>query len=174
MIVAPELFTPSKALEALRIADAALRAPLGMKTLDPSDSQYRGDYENSNDSTDQAIAKGWNVSIIRRRIWTQLMAIIQYHQGPEWGFPLGWFLMAYLKFDRLAGEGKSVSFTPAYFWVSVLTAFPLQSPTKTMHYISNILRNLARHIENDPWRGLPELTNSSECPLSLVWFCLLR
>lgn len=68
MIVAPELFTPSKALEALRIADAVLRAPLGMKTLDPSDSQYRGDYENSNDSTDQAIAKGWNVSIIRRRI----------------------------------------------------------------------------------------------------------
>ncbi|KIR80314.1 glycogen debranching enzyme [Cryptococcus gattii EJB2] len=125
MIVAPELFTPSKALEALRIADAVLRAPLGMKTLDPSDSQYRGDYENSNDSTDQAIAKGWN-----------------YHQGPEWGFPLGWFLMAYLKFDRLAGEGKS-------------------SPTKTMHYISNILRNLARHIENDPWRGLPELTNSN-------------
>lgn len=62
MIVAPELFTPTRAMNALRLADDALRAPLGMKTLDPSDSQYRPDYDNSNDGTDQAVAKGWNVS----------------------------------------------------------------------------------------------------------------
>ena len=31
-----------------------------------------------------------------------------------------------------------------------------------MHYISNILLKHAEHINSDPWRGLPELTNNSE------------
>jgi glycogen debranching enzyme len=60
MTVAPELFDPKHALNALEVADNILRAPLGMKTLDSSDRQYRGNYDNSNDSDDPHIAKGLN------------------------------------------------------------------------------------------------------------------
>lgn len=41
MCVAPELFTPERALGALEIADQVLRGPTGMATLDPSDLNYR-------------------------------------------------------------------------------------------------------------------------------------
>jgi glycogen debranching enzyme len=86
---APELFTPERAMIALKLADKHLKAPLGMRTLDPADSAYRGAYHNSNDSDDQAIAKGWN-----------------YHQGPAWLWPSGDFALAWLHFDQLAGDGK--------------------------------------------------------------------
>ena len=89
---APELFEPEHALGALRLADQVLRAPLGMKTLDPIDMQYRPNYDNSNDSDDFLTAKGRN-----------------YHQGPEWGWPLGYFLRAYLYFDTKIGAGAKVS-----------------------------------------------------------------
>jgi len=123
MTVAPELFEPEHALGALRLADRILRSPLGMKTLDPSDSQYRGNYDNSNDSDDPAIAKGRN-----------------YHQGPEWGWPLGFFLRAYLHFDVKAGKGK-------------------EDPQETLHYLHTLLLPARRHVATDPWAGLPELTN---------------
>ncbi|GMF02307.1 unnamed protein product [Ambrosiozyma monospora] len=49
-----------------------------MKTLDPSDFNYRPYYENSIDNDDFATSKGRN-----------------YHQGPEWCWCLGYFLRAY-------------------------------------------------------------------------------
>ncbi len=60
MTVAPELFDPEHALGALKLADQYLRGPLGMKTLDAIDLQYRPYYDNANDGTDASIAKGWN------------------------------------------------------------------------------------------------------------------
>ncbi len=65
MTVAPELFDAQQGLAALKLADKVLRAPLGIKTLDPSDLQYRPVYDNSNDSTDAAIAKGLNYHNVR-------------------------------------------------------------------------------------------------------------
>ncbi|KAF7796344.1 hypothetical protein EIP86_007521 [Pleurotus ostreatoroseus] len=123
MTVAPELFDAEHALYALQLADKVLRGPLGMKTLDPEDMQYRPYYDNANDGTDPAIAKGLN-----------------YHNGPEWGWPLGYFLQAYLYFDTKVGSGK-------------------EDPTHTLHYLLRLLLTPRRHIQNDPWAGIPELTN---------------
>ncbi|KAG2039901.1 glycoside hydrolase family 13 protein [Suillus americanus] len=123
MTVAPELFHAQHALQALRLADQVLRSPLGMKTLDPRDMQYRPQYDNSNDTTDRCVAKGLN-----------------YHNGPEWGWPLGYFLRAYLYFDTRCGAGK-------------------EDTTQTLHYLHKILLTPKHHIQTDPWAGIPELTN---------------
>lgn len=82
--VAPELFEFHHAQTALRNADTILRGPLGMRTLDPEDWNYRPFYENGVDSTDYATAKGFN-----------------YHQGPEWVWQFGVFLRAILTIEKL-------------------------------------------------------------------------
>ncbi|GAA5876001.1 hypothetical protein JCM3774_002310 [Rhodotorula dairenensis] len=125
MAVAPELFTPELALGALKVLEANLVGPLGVKTLDPADPDYRPNYDNSNDSDDWHVAKGRN-----------------YHQGPEWVWPMGYFLRAYLTFDTLAGAGRT-------------------DPTSTFHHIYEHLSRHRAHISSDPWAGLPELTNEN-------------
>ncbi|KAJ5887595.1 Glycogen debranching enzyme [Penicillium taxi] len=84
MSVAPEIFTPAKALTALSIADSTILGPVGVATLDPSDLNYRPYYNNSEDSTDFSTSKGRN-----------------YHQGPEWVWQRGYYLRALLHFDLL-------------------------------------------------------------------------
>lgn len=85
MAVAPALFAahPAEAAGAVRTAQRLLCGPLGMRTLDPDDWAYRGDYHNGDDSTDRAVAGGFN-----------------YHQGPEWLWPFGCFLQALIRFGQ--------------------------------------------------------------------------
>ncbi|PVU86318.1 hypothetical protein BB560_006755 [Smittium megazygosporum] len=81
MVVAPELFDPKKARDCLHLVRSELQGPIGMRTLDPSDMQYRPYYDNTNDSDDPKLAHGAN-----------------YHQGPEWLWCTGYFLRALLSF----------------------------------------------------------------------------
>ena len=121
MAVAPELFDPKHAWVALQIARKSLLGPLGMATLDPDDWMYRPYYDNSNQSGDRTIAHGYN-----------------YHQGPEWVWPVGYFLRAYLYFGKVLGAQKESQ----GFCMSVLS----------QHYT---------HVQQSHWRGIPELTNKN-------------
>ncbi|KAH7150388.1 family 13 glycoside hydrolase [Dactylonectria estremocensis] len=130
MTVAPSLFDEAHAMHALCLADVALRGPTGMATLDPADLNYRPFYRNSEDSTDFATSKGRN-----------------YHQGPEWLWPTGFFLRALLKFDlkrRTTPEGR----------------------TEAFQQVTRRLVGCKKMIEDSPWAGLQELTqkNGQLCP----------
>ena len=125
MTVAPQLFTPAKALHALEMADTILRGPTGMATLDPSDLNYRPYYNNSEDSTDFHTSKGRN-----------------YHQGPEWLWPTGFFLRALLKFDLMRRHTK-------------------EERTEAFQQITRRLHGCKKAIQDSPWAGLTELTNKN-------------
>ena len=123
MAVAPGLFTPSRALTALAAADKYLLGPTGMATLDPSDLNYRPYYNNSEDSHDFATSKGRN-----------------YHQGPEWLWPTGFFLRALLKFDLVRCKSK-------------------EERVEAMQQVTKRLKGCKQAISESPWAGLTELTN---------------
>ncbi|XP_067892976.1 glycogen debranching enzyme isoform X1 [Heterodontus francisci] len=130
MVVAPELFDPEKAWKALKTAEEKLLGPLGLKTLDPDDQVYCGVYDNSFDNDNFNISRGHN-----------------YHQGPEWLWPVGYFLRAKLHFAKLL-EGQLYE--------------------DTIYLVKNVLSHHYDYLEKSPWKGLPELTNENGgyCPFS--------
>ncbi|XP_061489672.1 glycogen debranching enzyme isoform X1 [Rhineura floridana] len=130
MVVAPEMFCPERAWKALETVEQKLLGPLGMKTLDPDDLVYCGVYDNALDNDSYNVAKGFN-----------------YHQGPEWLWPIGYFLRAKLYFSKLIG--------PEIY-------------AKTVYLVKNVLSRHYIHLERSPWKGLPELTNENGqyCPFS--------
>ncbi|KAI0854283.1 glycoside hydrolase family 13 protein [Daldinia vernicosa] len=122
MTVAPDLFDPEHALGALVLADKVLRGPTGMATLDPSDMNYRPFYVNSEDSTDFATSKGRN-----------------YHQGPEWLWPTGFFLRALLKFDLMRRDTH-------------------HGRIEAFQQVTRRLGGCKEMIKQSQWAGLTELT----------------
>jgi len=121
MSYAPELFNPAHAKTCLdNVAHILMEEGcMGIKTLDPKDRRYNGDYINSDNT------HGWN-----------------YHQGPEWVWPVGFFLKAQLLFCDF------------------------ESKVEAKHATMKWLLPHKEHIMKDCWQGLPELTNShgAHCP----------
>lgn len=135
MAVAPALFTPARAQTALAAAERQLlgERQLGVKTLDPSDWAYRPHYDNASDS-DAATGRGFN-----------------YHCGPEWLWPYGYYLRARMSFPppRLAAPAPGPHGAPAW-----------ATPAAARRWVFARLARQRAHMESSPDMGLPELTNA--------------
>lgn len=131
MVVAPELFTPLRAMSALKIADKTIRGPLGMCTLDPSDYNYRPYYDNSVDDYDFSTSKGRN-----------------YHQGPEWVWCTGYFLRAFAYFYMLDPN-------------NVINNDAKSTREQLHRVLMERLAHHKNWIKKSDWRGLTELTNKN-------------
>ncbi|CAD5115909.1 DgyrCDS4843 [Dimorphilus gyrociliatus] len=118
MVLAPEMFTPENAWKALVQVESVLMGPLGIKTLDPQDWNYNGDYVNSDET------RGYN-----------------YHNGPEWLWPVGYFLRAKLLFAKKIKNKRP------------------EIVSETVAYIRSVLSNHFNSLQKSDWKSLPELTN---------------
>lgn len=138
MAICSELFSPVHAQKALKVLNSRLIGPLGMRTLDPDDPNYRPNYDLHDASGNASVAGGAN-----------------YHNGPEWVWLISPFLKAAVRFN-LMSKGD----------------------------VLLVLSKHREYIGNNPWMGLPELTNadgaycrdacptqtwSSACLIELLW-----
>lgn len=122
--VASDMFDPLRAWDALQLTKTVLMGPLGIKTLDPSDWEYVGYYDNSENSNDFKTAHGFS-----------------YHQGPEWVWPVGFFLRALIQVAWKLNETQS----------GILR--------DTVVDVKRILATHHAFIHASDWKSLPELTN---------------
>ena len=146
MTVAPSLFSSARrANTALCAFEQFLLGKLGVKTLDPSDWAYRGDYDNSrNDGVDKSTANGWN-----------------YHQGPEWLWPLGYFLRARMNFPPPRKVFRNIDLVVDDDDENDDSNYSWPSHEALKRFIYARLSPHSSHMETSPYGDLPELTNSN-------------
>ena len=129
LAVAPWLFDPSEGADKPRLSSALALCErqllgcgsMGVRTLSPADAAFRGAYDNSAVG-DKSTAAGWN-----------------YHQGPEWLWPFGYYWRARLHLKGLRG-GSGGAEALHQLWAR----------------LAPHVRHLARQASHG---GLPELMN---------------
>jgi len=160
LAVAPHLFPPVHADAALVTLERHLLGDgqLGMKTLSPRDWAYRGVY-NNDDESERATARGWN-----------------YHNGPEWLWPVGYYLRARLAFppglarEHLAavrstgGGATSLVCGGGRAGCAACAAAAWPSYAAMRRWMAARTARARRHLETAPDAGLPELTNAGGAP----------
>ena len=115
MAIIPELFekNPKHVQKALRILTQQLLGKIGLRTLSPNDPSYRPNYCSS-DKGDYFTADGFN-----------------YHNGPAWVWPVGYYCRAMLNFFKRDELGP----------------------------VMNIIANLRGELKRNDALGIEELTN---------------
>jgi glycogen debranching enzyme len=117
LAVAPDLCEPHHAKTYLRKVEEHLlkSKSIGVGTLSDNHNFYSSYYDNSNDSTDRVVAHGFS-----------------YHNGPEWVWPYGFYLVAKMNFEADKLPKRKVM---------------------------TLLQEHIKHIQGSEWQSLTELTN---------------
>ena len=118
LAIAPELFNRNHAIKFMKVAEKYLVVNncIGIRTLDFNDKNYNGYYDESNDSDNYHLAHGLN-----------------YHNGPEWVWPSGFYIISKMIFNDNEDE----------IFINLCK--------RLIPFETYILKNR--------WSGLPELTN---------------